>query len=452
MLPSISGTKFSDLNFNGIKDAGESGLANFEIQLFNSNNILAATATTDSSGFYTFSNLAAGSYVINEVNEPGFIQTQPTFSSGILAPTNNFQSGVNIVGTAPVGFNNILKTSYDGEGATEIEKNATKNFEVVYEPGNNNFVTINGEKFELANFHFHSESEHAVNGVKKDMEMHVVHRNASGGLAVLGVFIEEGQFNAELAPVFNTVNSQLQASGKLPETTPFTLETSIAKLVDDSGWFYNGSLTTPGFSEGVNWFVFDKSIAISSEQMGIFQRYLASENLPSNGRELQPLNGRQFNKFNYQVTLGETSITNLNFGNTPVNNIARGNGDDNIIGTESFDSITGGRGEDRLSGLAGNDTLDGGIGEDILIGGLGNDVLIGGVGEDIFVLATGQGADTVSDFSLGNDLIGLSGGLTFGSLSFAGNSILVNATKEILGTVTGVDTTTLTASNFLVIP
>ena len=32
--------------------------------------------------------------------------------------------------------------------------------------------------------------------------MHIVHRNADGGLAVLGAFIEEGMFNPDLEPVF----------------------------------------------------------------------------------------------------------------------------------------------------------------------------------------------------------------------------------------------------------
>jgi len=42
--------------------------------------------------------------------------------------------------------------------------------------------------------------------------------------------------------------------------------------------------------------------------------------------------------------------------------------------------------------------------------------LIGGSGNDIFVLKSGQGFDIIADFTVGQDLMGLSGGLSFGQL------------------------------------
>ncbi|MDY7005593.1 MAG: hypothetical protein SWX82_17090 [Cyanobacteriota bacterium] len=126
-------------------------------------------------------------------------------------------------------------------------------------------------------------------------------------------------------------------------------------------------------------------------------------------------------------------------------------GNETISGSGGFDWIIGARGEDELFGLEGNETIYGGKGDDILSGGLGHDFLSGDRGDDIFVLATGEGADTIADFNNGDDLIALSAGLTFSELSFAGNSILVDETKEILATVTGVDTTTLTESDFVIV-
>ncbi len=74
-------------------------------------------------------------------------------------------------------------------------------------------------------------------------------------------------------------------------------------------------------------------------------------------------------------------------------------------------------------------------------------MLNGGISNDTFVLAAGEGTDTITDFGNGNDEIGLSGGLTFADLSFTGNDILFGA--ETLATLTGVDTTTLTAGDFV---
>ena len=91
----------------------------------------------------------------------------------------------------------------------------------------------------------------------------------------------------------------------------------------------------------------------------------------------------------------------------------------------------------------------GGNGTDTLTGGLGTDTLTGGNGSDIFVFADGEGIDTITDFNLERDKIGLTEGLTFGNLSFSGNEILMGS--EVLAVLTGVNTNTLTASNFVTV-
>ena len=78
------------------------------------------------------------------------------------------------------------------------------------------------------------------------------------------------------------------------------------------------------------------------------------------------------------------------------------------------DTIRCGAGNDDLRGEAGNDTLIGGVGEDTLDGGTGADSLSGGSDADTFVIRTGDGgasitdADTITDFTDGTDIIGMS--------------------------------------------
>ncbi|MEM8505416.1 MAG: hypothetical protein AAF716_19975, partial [Cyanobacteria bacterium P01_D01_bin.1] len=91
-------------------------------------------------------------------------------------------------------------------------------------------------------------------------------------------------------------------------------------------------------------------------------------------------------------------------------------------------------------------------GDDLIRGGAGNDRLVGdnfsgGIGSDTFVLAAGEGTDTILDFEVGTDLIGLADGLSFGSLTFDGSSILLE--DETLAVLQGVDTTSLDESSFL---
>ncbi len=83
-------------------------------------------------------------------------------------------------------------------------------------------------------------------------------------------------------------------------------------------------------------------------------------------------------------------------------------GDDLVDGGSGNDTIKGGKGADELRGGTGTDILDGGKARDTLNGGLGNDTLTGGRGRDTFVINPGGGADTITDFENGIDVIDLS--------------------------------------------
>ena len=52
-------------------------------------------------------------------------------------------------------------------------------------------------------FHFHYPSEHSVDGELMDAEMHIVHQNVEGNLAVLGVFFDLGDENEFLTSVLD---------------------------------------------------------------------------------------------------------------------------------------------------------------------------------------------------------------------------------------------------------
>nr|WP_322744470.1 MULTISPECIES: calcium-binding protein [unclassified Coleofasciculus] len=126
-------------------------------------------------------------------------------------------------------------------------------------------------------------------------------------------------------------------------------------------------------------------------------------------------------------------------------------GDDIIYGGAGNDRIGGKGGNDQLFGEAGDDQIWGDDGDDILRGGLGNDTLVGddfsgGSGSDTFVLAAGEGTDTLVDFRIGEDFIGLAEGLSFGQLSITqdGNNTLIGFEEETLAILNGVNANLLT--------
>ncbi|MEG4215134.1 SdrD B-like domain-containing protein [Microcoleus sp. Pol14C6] len=77
----ISGVKFNDFNANGRLDPGEPPIANTQIYIdLNNNSSLdpgEASTLSDLQGNYSFRNVPVGSYVVREVQPPGFIQTTP---------------------------------------------------------------------------------------------------------------------------------------------------------------------------------------------------------------------------------------------------------------------------------------------------------------------------------------------------------------------------------------
>lgn len=134
--------------------------------------------------------------------------------------------------------------------------------------------------------------------------------------------------------------------------------------------------------------------------------------------------------------------------------------DNSVFGfADSDDVINAQGGDDDLFGLSGDDVLRGGEGDDLLDGGLGNDELMGGAGRDRFVLALGNGTDTIVDFTVGQDLLALAGGLSAAQLSVVQgtgadvSNTLVKTTgsNELLAILAGVQATTITSGSFVTV-
>lgn len=145
-------------------------------------------------------------------------------------------------------------------------------------------ITIGDTKYELAQFHFHHPSEHLINGAATELELHLVHKSPSGGLAVVGVFLQPGKENAALKAVFDQMPSK--------EGPAVEVKGSVdpAQLLPASRGFYRyaGSLTTPPCSEGIVWTVFKEPVELSPAQAKQF-----SDLFKNNARPVQSLHGRE---------------------------------------------------------------------------------------------------------------------------------------------------------------
>ncbi|KAL2623698.1 hypothetical protein R1flu_003903 [Riccia fluitans] len=157
------------------------------------------------------------------------------------------------------------------------------------EVGDAGHLLLDGEDYTLLHFHFHSPSEHIIDGVRPPLEMHMVHESSDGKkLAVIGIPFKEGPTSPFLDQFWS----------KVPEVQKTQVKIDIGQLVVDAPHLlrvgpnyarYMGSLTTPPCTEGVIWTVsLEQSNTVSLEQLQAFKQVLPE---PSN-RPTQKLHGR----------------------------------------------------------------------------------------------------------------------------------------------------------------
>ncbi|KAI0201725.1 alpha carbonic anhydrase [Astrocystis sublimbata] len=160
------------------------------------------------------------------------------------------------------------------EGA--VFENLGSTVEVVME-GKGAKLELDGEEYELMQFHFHHPSEHIDNGVSLPMEMHMVFQ-AGTQVAVVGVYIDlvdsapsnatrlsrRNAPTAMLETIFASVGD-IATPGTETTTAPFSMTELSETLATAEFQRYSGSLTTPPCSEGVNWSVSTKKLMMSRE-------------------------------------------------------------------------------------------------------------------------------------------------------------------------------------------
>jgi carbonic anhydrase len=139
---------------------------------------------------------------------------------------------------------------------------------------------IDGIRYVLAQFHLHCPSEHTFGGSHTPAALHLVHQSAAGGLAVVAVMLVTGQANPAVGALVAALEGT-EASGTID---PASL------LPDDRAYVaYEGSLTTPPYTEGVAWRVLIHPVELSAEQLAALEAVHHDNNRP-----VQPLHDRAF--------------------------------------------------------------------------------------------------------------------------------------------------------------
>lgn len=145
-------------------------------------------------------------------------------------------------------------------------------------------ISVEGEDYELLQFHFHKPSEEKINGKAYDMVAHLVHKAKDGRLAVIAVMLQAGKEQRLIRALWN--NLPLEQHKTLEKAE---IKIDPAQLLPATGDYitYIGSLTTPPCSEGVLWLVLKTPTQISKEQISSFGKIYKN-----NARPIQPHSGR----------------------------------------------------------------------------------------------------------------------------------------------------------------
>jgi carbonic anhydrase len=148
-------------------------------------------------------------------------------------------------------------------------------------------LDMGGVHYELVQFHFHAPSEHTIDGEHAPLEVHLVHKSAEGRLAVIGVLIEEGDYDVLWDPI---IGSLPEGPGDDRHLEGLELDPEEFQPLPERYYRYRGSLTTPPCSEGVEWIVMADKRQISPAQMASIVSHLHDNNRP-----VQPLGARTIN-------------------------------------------------------------------------------------------------------------------------------------------------------------
>ena len=192
--------------------------------------------------------------------------------------TGKAQSPVEITPKAPTA--SAIVFDYKPTPARVIASGQA--LQVNFAPGSS--ISIDDHRYALIEFHVHTPSEHVIAGEHYPMEIQLVHKDAEGKLAVIGVMYDQGASSKALSPVWS----------KWP--AKHDVETKLGKALDPSQLLpenrtvfrYQGSLTTPPCSEGVVWNVMRRPMTDSRASIDLLKQHLHA-----NARPPQELNGRE---------------------------------------------------------------------------------------------------------------------------------------------------------------
>ncbi|KAL6005308.1 hypothetical protein ACLOJK_005872 [Asimina triloba] len=161
--------------------------------------------------------------------------------------------------------------------------------------GNGGAMNVDGKNYTLKQLHWHSPSEHTIDGARFPVELHLVHQSDDGNLAVMAVLYKHGDADDFLTQLKGPIEELTKESCSPDADTRVpvgNLDTECMKKATNKYFRYTGSLTVPPCTENVIWSVLVKVRELTKEQVAALKAPLDSS-CKNNARPVQPLNDRK---------------------------------------------------------------------------------------------------------------------------------------------------------------
>jgi|GEM_PF-4836945 len=164
------------------------------------------------------------------------------------------------------------------------------------------YMMLDGTRWDFKQFHTHTPGENCIDNKKAPLEIHIVHQNPiSQKLLVIGVLVNRGTVNTQsaLTPLISILKQATHAAKASDADHETNLEEpekiGVVTLnlynilpADKCTFRFQGSLTTPPYTEGVSWIVMRNTITVAPA----FIQQVISLTQPNTARETQNLNNR----------------------------------------------------------------------------------------------------------------------------------------------------------------
>lgn len=224
----------------------------------------------------------------NNANAPTGLAQNEMANSNACVEGGFLQSPINILTKRTIEGKHDVTFNIDGK--VQKVSNLGHTVKLDFVPGSR--ITKDGKTYTFKQLHFHTPSEHHIDGVSFPLEMHVVSTREDADTTeylVMAMLFKMGNSNNFLNEFIDNIPEEPQHEIQLPEGMADFSDLFDASMSSELAncYHYNGSLTTPPYTESVHWYISSKVWEALPEQIERIEKIEGN-----NARMVQPLQNR----------------------------------------------------------------------------------------------------------------------------------------------------------------